>query len=393
VQSGQEASSGTGNSPYIETQAVVAGSSTVLSDALPRVSPGMSLQTLRTQVSVVSLTDSILSVSASGATAARAETIANAVAGSYVGYVTSGKSLVGYVPAKILQKATSATGLTLPEQAGIDSGLGGLAGAIAGYLIALAIGRNDRRLIERGAMANSIGAPVLASVPVTRPSDPASWAKLLEEYAPGPVHEWALRNMLQQLGLDTRAASGRANAGDRASGKPVTLTVLSLSSDRKAIALGPQLAAIAASLGISTSLIVGPQQDTDTAATLRTACAATPQAAGGKPLQLLASDGQLCQEGSAFTVVVTVIDRQSPRLTEEIPAAVTVLGISSGAVTADDLARAATAAAANGREIFGILVADPDPADQTTGRIPRMVPPTRRSMPTRVKDVPTEIRR
>ena len=53
-----------------------------------------------------------------------------------------------------------------------------------------------------------------------------------------------------------------------------SLAVLSLSSDPKALALGPQLAVFAASLGIPTALVVGPQQDPNATATLRAACAA-----------------------------------------------------------------------------------------------------------------------
>jgi hypothetical protein len=313
-----------------------------------------------------------------------------------VAYVSSGKSPVGYVPAKVLESATSTTGFKLPEQATLDGLLGGLAGAIAGFVIALAIGRNDRRLVERDAIANSIGAPVLASVSAGRPTDATSWAKLFEEYAPGPVHMWALRSMLQQFGLADSAVNGGALAGTHSSGyKPTSLTVLSLSSDPKALALGPQLAAFAASLGIPTALIIGPQQDTDAVAALRTACAAaSPPTEGGRPLRLVVSDdGRSDQAGAVFAVVITVIDGRAPRMPSAARTTATVLGVSAGASTAEELARAATAAAADGREICGILVANPEPTDHTTGRIPRLAPPVRRQMPTRVKDVPTEIKR
>ena len=50
----------------------------------------------------------------------------------------------------------------------------------------------------------------------------------------------------------------------------------------------------------------------------------------------------------------------------------TVLGVSAGAATAEQLARVAVSAAVDGREIVGILVADPEPADNTTGRIPQL---------------------
>ena len=45
---------------------------------------------------------------------------------------------------------------------------------------------------------------------------------------------------------------------------------------------------------------------------------------------------------------------------------VTVLGVSAGVVTAEQLARVAVSAAGDGRQIAGILVADPDPTDHTT---------------------------
>ena len=56
-------------------------------------------------------------------------------------------------------------------------------------------------------------------------------------------------------------------------------------------------------------------------------------------------------------------------------ATATVLGVSAGAATAEQLARVAASAAADGRDIAGILVADPDPADHTTGRLPQLARP------------------
>ncbi len=61
-----------------------------------------------------------------------------------------------------------------------------------------------------------------------------------------------------------------------------------------------------------------------------------------------------------------------------------MLGVSAGAVTAAQLAGVAVSAAADGRQIDGMLVADPDPADQTTGRVPQLARPARRRMPTRL---------
>ena len=82
------------------------------------------------------------------------------------------------------------------------------------------------------------------------------------------MHAWRLRKALQQLGRQTTSYSERVTAAVR------SLAVLSLSSDPGALALGPQLAVFAASLGIPTALVIGPQQDANVTATLRAACAA-----------------------------------------------------------------------------------------------------------------------
>jgi capsular polysaccharide biosynthesis protein len=378
AQDEQVAAAGSGDTSdsYIATQVVIADSDSVLAGALPHVGAAVSLPSLQNDVQVKSLTGSILSISATGGTAERAEATANAVANSYIAYVSSASSPVGRVPATVLESATNATGEKLPEQIAIFGVLGALAGLLVGFVVSLAIGRGDRRLTERGAIANSIGAPVLASIPVSHPSDAASWAKLLAEYEPGVVNAWVLSQTLQQFGVADNDASGPS------------LTVLSLSCDPGALALGPQIAAFAASRGIPTALVIGPQQDVNTTATLRTACAAPLEsvAQGRKPLQcVVCDDADPGLTHAAFVVVVVVVDDKAPLVPDTVPTTTTVLGVSAGAATAEQLARAATAAAAGGREIFGILVANPDAGDQTTGRIPRLTPPPRRSQPTRVK--------
>jgi len=85
------------------------------------------------------------------------------------------------------------------------------------------------------------------------------------------VHAWGLTRMLHQLGAAApRAAAPRAGDGAEA-GEAVSVTVLSLASDPGALALGPQLAAFAAAQGIPTVLVIGPQQDMNVTAALRTA--------------------------------------------------------------------------------------------------------------------------
>jgi capsular polysaccharide biosynthesis protein len=371
----------------LATQIVIASSDPVIAAALPHVNPPTtSLQAVDSRISVTAVgTSDVLSIAVTGQNSSQTEDTANAVANSYVAYVNASTNSAVHVVAKVLEPATTASGGKLPQHVGVYAILGAFAGAVLGFVICLALGRSDRRLARRDEIANSIAAPVLLSIPVERPADPRGWATLLNEYEPDAVDAYGLRNLLQQFGVGTRDANG----------KPTSLTVLSLASDPAALALGPQLAAFASAHGIPTALVVGSQQDMNVIATLHTACAAGEQAmtSRGKPLRLLVTeDGQVGQLGAAFTVIVLVIDGRDPQIPATVRTNATVLGVSSGGVTAEELALAATAAAEDGRDIVGILVANPDPDDQTTGRIPRLAR-VLRPLPTRVNGLATEIRR
>jgi hypothetical protein len=232
-------------------------------------------------------------------------------------------------------------------------------------------------------------------LPVNHPADAADWTRLLEDYQPGVVNAWRLRQALQFLGMtDDSLDNYSSNNGHYRRGD-FSVTVLSLSSDRPALALGPQLAVFAASQRIPTTLVIGPQQDADAAATLRTACAAPPSTSSNRPshLRVVVSDGHIDTPPDAvLTVVVAVVDSRSPRVPPTMRTTATVLGVSAGATTADQLARAAMNAADDGRQITGILVADPESTDRTTGRIPEL-PRRYTRRPTRLRGLTTEIRR
>jgi hypothetical protein len=389
----------TSNTP---TEVVIADSDPVLSAAAVKLSPALSLDKIRSEVQIKSLTQSIISITAKGKTARDAEDAANAVAESYISYIGSKKSPVGHVVATIVQPATPNASSKLRALL-ITALIGALAGAVLGLLVSIAVGRKDRRLRERDQIAKSIGIPVLASVPVAHPSDAQGWAKLLADYKPPAVYAWQLRTAMDQLGITGRgpgqsrhASDGLLPDGDRDAGG-VSVAVVSLSSDPGAVALGPQLAAFAASLGIRTALAIGPQQDTKTAATLRAACNGTASASSDLPrsLRLLVSDDGRADgyPGAALTVVVVVVDASAPKMPDTMRTAAAVIGVSAGKATAEQLARAAMVAAADGREISGILVADPEPTDQTTGRVPHLARPASHRLPNRLRGVVTETRR
>ena len=68
--------------------------------------------------------------------------------------------------------------------------------------------------------------------------------------------------------------------------------------------------------------------------------------------------------------------------------AATVLAVSSGTATAEELARTAVNADDAGSRIAGILVADPDDLDRTTGRMLRQERTQQVPLPSHLTGVP-----
>jgi capsular polysaccharide biosynthesis protein len=376
--------------PALQTQIVIANSTPVLKGALRTMGPSMSLPRLQSRVQVDSVASSdVLSISAEGKTATQAESTANAVADSYVAIINSRNAPGGRVEVRLLEPAATATGPSLPSRLLADGSLGALAGALVGVIAVLAVNRRDPRLRKRDDIADSIGVSVLASIRTVHPSGAAGWAKLLADYEPGAVEAWGLRKALQYLGL----ADVNLNGSQRGSGS--SIEVLSFGFDSGALALGPQLAVFAASRGIPTALVVGPQQDVTAAATLRAACAAQPAPSrSSSQLQVIVRDHDsgIRPPTAALTVIVAVVEGRSPRVPDTTRATATVLGVSAGAATAEQVARVAASAAAAGRDIAGILIADPDPDDHTTGRLPQLARPAQRRGPTRINGTTAETR-
>jgi capsular polysaccharide biosynthesis protein len=404
-QAAQSAAAAAGNGgpdPYTETQEVIAQSSPVLLGALPHVRPAtLTITQLHDEITIGSQTAFIISVSAKATGAGDAAANANAVADSYISYIGSASNPGGEIQSRLLQPGTSGTGSSIVKKTVmvvIYALAGGIFGALIGAVIALAINRSDPRLRARDDIANSIGVPVLASFPVGHPGSPGEWTRLLEDYKPGAMHALQLRNALQQL-----EAAAEVNFGSE--GGQWSFTVLSLSSDPGSLAFGPQLAIFAAAQGIPTALIIA-QQDAAVTASLRTACAAPPSSPKWpKNLRVLVSDGDVERaiaglQGDAsgprdatLSVVVGVVDGRNPQVPDTIRTTATLLGVSAGAATADQLARVAMSAVSKGREISGILVANPDSADATTGRLPQLGRRSGRRQPTRMTGIATEIRR
>lgn len=127
------------------TQVALASSNPVLAGALRSVRPAMPMPALRDRIQVKPLTSNIISMSAQGKTAAQAERTANAVADSYVAYLSSPKISAGTVQARLLERATDATGKSLQGQLIVVGGLGALLAALVAAIDALAFYRSDGR--------------------------------------------------------------------------------------------------------------------------------------------------------------------------------------------------------------------------------------------------------
>jgi hypothetical protein len=123
---------------YTTIPVVIADSDPVLTGAIRQLGPAVSVQELRGWVQAKSLSPTIISISAQGNTAAQAEQTANAVANSYVDYLSSAKSPGLRMQARVLQSAVNASGSPLRQRLVVAGLLGALYGALIGAAGALA---------------------------------------------------------------------------------------------------------------------------------------------------------------------------------------------------------------------------------------------------------------
>ena len=252
-------------------------------------------------------------------------------------------------------------------------------------IVLLLRSRRDRKLRYRDEIADALGSPVIASVRSRVPRAAAGWTSLLEDYTPGTVDAWALRQALHQLVLDGSPV-GRplAERGEGVEHTAMTITVITLSDDPRGLAMGPQLAAYAASSGIPTALVAGQRHES--AASLWAAFSqGRDEVRPGLLVDAHARDGHDVD----LTVVLAVVDRRKPELGALPESSVAILAVSSGSATAEELALTAVTADDAGSRIAGIIVADPDDLDRTTGRLLQHERAQQIPLPTRLTGVPS----
>lgn len=285
--------------------------------------------------------------------------------------------------ASVMQRATVPVRRS-PIGALVSFGLlGFLVGSLLISFVLLIRARRDRRVRLRDEIADSVSSVVLASVQSRAPRSVAAWSVLLQSYQPGPVDQWAYRQLLRAL-VGEAVHPGGARRGNRLD-HPRSLTIITLAADGKALAVGPQLAGFTASMGVHTRLInaVGNQ----TAASLWAACAADRP---GDPRQNLTVGEVRPGEKAEFHVVLAVVDRKNPQFGHSLRTDKVVIAVAAGAATEEELARLAVAIDDEGGQIDGIIVADPDRSDRTTGRLTVEERAKQIALPMRLTGVPAE---
>jgi capsular polysaccharide biosynthesis protein len=428
------------SSSDVDTQVHIALSATVLGRAGQQVVPGLSARSVEKMVDISAPTNQLIQIKAASTKAAEAQTVSQAVADSYVGYVSNTareatsaaladlnvrrddlqgkiKQLQNEIDAAVKRQRTekpnspegikegqlvaglrtgqadlsvqlnkiqdmiatggpvgpSATaGTSVIQQATDPRGLSTLVrmliwGPFVAVVCTLAAGialllteRRDQRLRLRDEIADSVGSPVLAAVPSKPQQSVAGWSTLLETYEATPVESWAFRQLLR--GLVTPDQKGELRGGGKVE-HPQSLTVLSLSGDEGGLAIGPQLAAFASSLGLATHLATTAGHES--AAALWAACAAERVS----PLRPDLYVGKLPDEQPIdLTIRSVVLERRHPEFGDAATHAATLLSVAAGTATEEELARVAVAVDDAGRHIDGIVVADPDKTDRTSGR-------------------------
>lgn len=238
--------------------------------------------------------------------------------------------------------------------------LGGAAVAVLLTTVYLLItNKRDPKLRSRDEIADAVGIPVVTSLRVKPPRSPHAWRDLLREYRPDSPDAWALRQLLHALVPD----AGK----EWPSGEGFVLVVLSMSGDTAALAIGPQLATFAASNGVETLLYAA--QHHESATPLWAACSqATTREGLPEGLRVVTLPDSLARVD--LSVRLVVLDRDTPEPDPDLVAGGNaLLAVSSASATRRNIADAVVAADRVGLTVQGIVVANPDPLDRTTGRL------------------------
>ncbi|MDN5854005.1 MAG: Wzz/FepE/Etk N-terminal domain-containing protein [Actinomycetia bacterium] len=286
--------------------------------------------------------------------------------------------------ASIIQRSSPAGRPNRPIWYGAAALVGAVGALLIASVIVVGLSRRDRRLWYRDDLADALGKPVIASVRSQAQKDVAGWTALLVNYAPDKVDAWALRRTLRELAFDdTEHGATSTPTDDGRPPHPTSITVFSLADDPRGTALGPQLAGYAATTGIRTHLVVAEEHESVSA--LWAAC----RSHDGEVWPNLTVNAPSSSTTCDLMIVLAVVDPDTSEVSNLPDTRASVLAVSSGAATAEDIARIAVSADDAGSPIDGIIVADPDNLDRTSGRFVQSERASRAPSPSRLTGVPS----
>lgn len=240
--------------------------------------------------------------------------------------------------------------------------LAAIGGVAIGSVAVLVWHRKDRRLWSRDAVAEAVGAPVALSLAVPSRRSVRDWMDLLAEHRPTALEQWTMRRALREIG----AAHGGASP----------LRVLAIVVDPGALGLVVHLAVAGAVSGLSTHLVV--VADGQGAAPLRAACDRFDEHEPRPGLVVHDAEGvdggepgaqEPAETGADLAITLIAADQARSRVARsEQEGAVTVLAVSAGGASGEELARAAIATADAGNPAKYVVMANPVGNDHTVGR-------------------------
>jgi hypothetical protein len=279
----------------------------------------------------------------------------------------------------VVQKATEASGLSTLVRLLIWAPLCAVVFTILAAVVLLVAARRDARVRLRDEIADAVGSPVLAAMRSMPQRSAAGWSTLLETYEATPVESWAFRQVLRGLVPENRRVEPRTPGKIE---HPGSLSVLSLAGDGRGLAIGPQLAAFTASMGITTRLVAAVGNES--AAALWAASAIEREV----PLRRGLYVGDVPKKETIdLSINIVVLDRGKPALGDTCVSEAMILSVAAGTATEQELARVAVAVDDAGRRIDGIVVADPDRTDPTSGRHTLDERSRRPALPTRLTGI------
>lgn len=256
---------------------------------------------------------------------------------------------------EVIQKAIDASGLSTSSLV-LLLAIFAVGGLLVGSTVVLVRHRRDPRLWTRDELADALGSPVVLSLDAPNRRSTNDWVTLFDTYEPSASEQWNIRRALGELGVGDGGVSN--------------LVVVAFGGDTASVALTAQVAMVAAASGLEIGFVVVAEDDL--MAGLKAACARLSAGGGPRP-RLEVRSGPPSQWSMALdlTLSVVVLDRDHPALTVTRRSGTsTVLSVSAGFASAEQLAQVAIAAADAGESLRGIWVSNPASEDHTVGRFP-----------------------